>query len=545
MGSLLQLLRNMGQARLVIFLLTAIGLTIFFVFISLRLSAPGLTTLYSDLSLEDSAKIVQQLETLNVKYELRANGAQVLVPSDQVLRLRLTLAQQGLPTGGSMVGYEIFDRTEAMGTSNFVLNINMLRALEGELARTISSLSKIESARVHLVIPKHELFSKEQQDPTASVVLKLRGGELEKEEIRAIGNLVASAVPGLKTQRVTIVDSQGRLLARGEGDGDESHMQSGDAQEYRITYENRMRSTLESLLEQTLGPGKAKVQVHADIDFDRIVTNAEKYDPDGQVARSTQSNEEKETSSEPGPNGTVSAANNLPGGAAAQGGGNSSHVVEKTNETTNFEISKTVENHVKEVGNVKKLSVAVLVDGVYTKDASGNDTYTPRPDAEIQQLTQLVRSAMGYDESRGDKVEVVSMRFAPVEGNTSSSTFAWVRENLSGAFQSLMVGIVAILGILYVVRPLAIRLAESVPVGAASIAGIPGMGAMPSGMMGSPGAGGGERGEMREEEPEEAMIDLEQVRGRVKSSSVRKINDLVDTQPDETLTIIRSWMNKD
>ena len=244
------------------------------------------------------------------------------------------------------------------------MNVNMLRALEGELSRTISSLSQVESARVHLVMPRQEIFSRDKQEPTASVMLKLRGmSDLSKEQVGGITHLVAAAVPGLKPSKVTLLDSNGHLLAGGGGDDNDSANVAASSEEYRVAYQNRLRNTLETLLEKSLGMGKVKVTVNADIDFDRIVTNSETYDPNGQVARSVQSGEEKEQSGEREGRENTTAANNLPNAQANQSSGGSTHIVDKTDETTNYEISKTVQNHVKETGNVNRLSVAVMIDG--------------------------------------------------------------------------------------------------------------------------------------------------------------------------------------
>src|SRR5690606_23559620 len=187
----------------------ALASLVFFAYLASRLDSPDMALLYADLDTKDSSQIVAKLDTLAVPYELRANGTQILVPADRALRLRMSLAEEGLPSGGS-VGYEIFDKSEGLGASNFVQNINLLRALEGELARTIGSMAQIRSARVHLVLPKRELFSRDQLQPSASIAVSTSGpGQLSKTEVAAIQHLVAAAVPGLKPQRISIVDDQG------------------------------------------------------------------------------------------------------------------------------------------------------------------------------------------------------------------------------------------------------------------------------------------------------------------------------------------------
>src|SRR5690242_10397809 len=285
---MLQSLRNLGPTRL-----AAIGAVLaatigFFVFISSRLATPSYGLLYSDLDTRDSGEIVQKLEALGVPYQLKADGAQILVPTDQVARLRIAMAESDLPHGGS-VGYEIFDKGEPLGTSSFLQNVNRLRALEGELARTISAIDTVEAARVHLVLPQRELFSRDKQESSASIVIKTRGAaRLGKMQVAAIQHLVAAAVPGLRPGRVSIVDSEGNLLARGTDTGADPATGGLSVEEMRSNYETRLARSVEEMLERSVGPGKARVEVRADMDFDRVTTNSESFDPDGQVVRSTQ-----------------------------------------------------------------------------------------------------------------------------------------------------------------------------------------------------------------------------------------------------------------
>jgi len=550
----------MGQTKLAILavvLLIVLGGT---VYLSVKSTSQSMSPLYTDLSLEDSGKIVAELDKVAVPYELRANGTQILVPSDQMLRLRLSLAQQGLPNGGSIVGYEIFDRSEAMGTSSFVMNVNMLRALEGELARTISSLSQVESARVHLVTPKPEVFSRDKQEATASVVLKMRGiNELTKEQIASVTHLVAAAVPGLKPSKVTVLDTKGHLLSGGSGEDNDMTGSASTAEEYRVAYQNRLRTTLESLLERSLGAGKVKVTVSADIDFDRIVTNSETYDPNGQVARSVQSGEEKEQSSEKDGKENTTASNNLPNANPNQNQSNSNKVISKTDETTNYEISKTVQNHIKETGKVNRLSVAVMVDGNYTNDDKGKPVYTPRDETERKQIETLVKTAIGFDEKRGDTVEVVNMRFmSAVEEATSQSFMEYLKQDVHGIVQTLVFGGVAALVILMVIRPIVNRIMETTMAASAQEAGGAASGAAfgatggqagTAGMMrgaeaGMPGFASGGFGGMAEEDGEEPAIDLSRITGKVKSSTYTRLNELVERHPDEVINVLRQWTSR-
>lgn len=540
MNALLQTLRSLGPIRLAALGGVALALIVFFVFLTTRLSSPDMALLYADLDATDSSQIVERLESQGVPYELRADGSQIRVPADQVLRLRMSMAAEGLPTGGS-IGYEIFDRENALGTTNFVQQVNHLRALEGELARTITAIAQIRSARVHLVIPQRELFSREKPQPSASIIIRQRG-ELERRQVVAIQHLVASAVPGLKPSAVSIVDEQGNLLARPE---DESAAGLG-AEEMRLSYENRLRRSVEELLQRSLGYGKVRAEVTAELDFARVTTNSETYDPDGQVVRSTQTVEEQSESLE-GAVDAVTVANNLPDPTLQDGGEQSRSSTARTEETVNYEITRTTETHVREAGTVKRISVAVLVDGIYTTAPDGTLSYQPRSAEELEQIAKLVRSAVGFDAARGDTVEVVNMQFVDSTADLAAGDglpFGLEKNDLIRIGEMLVLGIVAVLVMLLVVRPLIGRLLESNEAEAdANLLPEQTMAPALAGPAGGPGelpppadAGTDVATEI------EKMIDINQVEGRVRESSLKKISELVERHPEEAVSIMRSWM---
>jgi len=520
----------------------------FFAALTLKLSTASMAPLYTDLSLEDSSKIAAELEKSGTPYDVTGNGTQILVPADKVLKLRMGMAAQGIPSGGSIVGYEIFDRSETFGSSNFVMNVNMTRALEGELARTIASISDVEAARVHLVMPKRELFTRDKDKPTASVTIKMRGSHtLTNGEVTAITHLVASSAPGLESSRVTVVDSHGRLLARGDG-GDTLDAAASSALEYRIAYETRMQQRIEELLEKIVGQGKARVTVMADMNFDRIVTNSEKFDPEGSVARSTQTTSQKETAQDKAGGGDVSAANNLPGGAAAGAEGGSNKSTEQSGETTNYEISKTVQNHISEGGKLNKISVAAIVDGVTTVDAEGKETYAPRSEDEMKQLKAIITTAIGYDEKRGDKIELMNMRFTQdAAALEEGSFFDSFKSELHSIIQTLILAIVAILAILLVLRPAVTQLIRAGTSPSEAVAGelaaleaqAPGAAPQPRLPGAPPAAGGAAAAPPREPE---AIVDVANIKGGMKSSSMKKINEIVDKYPEETMGVVRQWV---
>ncbi|MBL9033792.1 MAG: flagellar M-ring protein FliF [Rhodospirillaceae bacterium] len=559
MNGMMQTLRNLGPTKLVALAAVAFALIAFFTFIVTRLASPGMTLLYSGLDPADSGQIVQRMDTQGIPYELRGDGAQIYVPADQVAKLRLSLASEGIPAGGS-IGYELFDRADALGTTNFVQQINQIRALEGELARTIRSIRQVRAARVHLVMPKRELFSNDRAEPTASVVLTIGGG-LDKGQVSAIQHLIASAVPGMKASNVSVIDSSGELLARGAEDGE---LDVANSEDMRRSYEARMSQAIEQLLAQTLGAGKVRAEVTADLDFNQVTTNKEDFNPDGQVVRSTQTVEETGNSQETDNSNSVSAANNTPNppGQSTGGAAGSQSQNARTEETVNYEISKIVQTEIKASGNVRRLSAAVLVDGTYTVAEDGTRTYAPRPAEELAQIEALVKSAVGFDEKRGDQIQVVNMKFAEPEPIEDSGTmmFGLDKTDMMRLAELLVLSIVAALVLLLVVRPLLGRLLAMPSIAPSNVAlagiGPDGQLALPAGAAAAlaiPGPGGepGIPGLPTPQSPSEAaaiaaeidqMIDLNQVEGRVRASSIRKISDLVDQHPEQAVNLIRQWI---
>src|SRR6266436_1906630 len=397
-------LKSLGAARVMAMVAVTAALIGFFGFVIMRVTTPQMTTLFTDLSVEDSAGIVKDLERQAIAFELKNDGAVIMVPKDKVTRLRMKLAEGGLPKGGG-VGYEIFDKSDALGTTSFVQNINHLRALEGELGRTIRAIDRIQAARVHLVLPERPLFSRETPEPSASIVVRVRGA-LDAPQIRAIRHLVASAVNGLKPQRVSIVDEAGQLLADGAtGDADNS---IGD--ERRAGFEKRMRNQVEAIVSSVVGTGRARDQLSADFDYNKITQTSDKFDPEGRVLRSSQTREESSATADN--TGQVTINNEVPGNQNRDNPAPARDQSKKSEETNNYEISRTTKTEVTEVGRVNRISVAVLVDGAYTKNEKGEMVYQDRGKEKLDRIATLVRSAIGFDQKRGDQVEVVNLRFA-------------------------------------------------------------------------------------------------------------------------------------
>jgi flagellar M-ring protein FliF len=545
-------MRNLGPVRLAAMGVVALGLIGFFFYLMTRLSTPDMALLYSDLDPKDGGAIVRQLEEQKVPHQVNAEGTRIMVPADQVGRLRMVMAQAGLPAGGS-IGYEIYDKPEGFGTTSFVQGVNHLRATEGELARTVATLGPVLQARVHLVLPKREMFSRTQQTATASVFLKLRPGQqLKREQVVAIQHLIVAAVPQLEPNQISIIDDRGNLLARGLGNGGDANTQA-NADEKKLAYEQRTTRVIEDLLSRSLGFGKVRAEVTADLDFDRITTSSEIFDPESQVIRSTQTVEDNNESTDRDALDPVTVANQLPTGDANQSAAGASSRTKgtRTEETINYEISKTVKSHVRESGQVRRLSVAVLVDGMYTPNAEGGaPAYAPRSKEEMAQIEALVRSAIGFDAVRGDTVEVINMRFATPDAEFADGSEAiflgMAKDDLFRIAEMVVLAIVAILVILLVIRPLMARAFERNDGAAgedeaerlltdqsAAQAQLMGPGALAQDLALEDAQAGEEL---------EQMIDINRVEGRVRASSLRKVGEIVDKHPEEAVSIIRSWL---
>ena len=386
MEQLLEGLQRFGIGRLAAIIGVSAGVAAALFALVLNVGAEPKALLYANLDLKEASSISQALDQAGIKYEAKGDGSTIMVARDKVASTRLMLSSKGLPTSGS-VGYEIFDNTSALGQTDFVQNLNRQRALEGELARTIRSLDGVTFARVQLVLPKRQMFEEEAEQPTASVVIGVAGRQPSPDQVRALQNLVAGAVPNLKPDRVTIVDQNSRLL--GGGDGEAAAGQAADDQ--RSATEEKIRKQIKELVEGVVGPGKARVQVTADVDMSQVTTQEEKYDPDGQVVRSTQTTEENAKQNQPDTSGQASASANVPGTPGANSTSTNASASGRTEETTNYEISKTTKTTVEAPGAIKKLSIAVAVDGVTAPGAKGQPgAYTPRTAQEMQYIEQLV-----------------------------------------------------------------------------------------------------------------------------------------------------------
>jgi flagellar M-ring protein FliF len=550
LSKVLAALQRFGIGRLVALLGIGAGVAAALVAVSMNLGEPK-ALLYANLDLKEAGSITQALDQAGVKYEVKGDGSTIMVARDQVASTRLMLSSKGLPTTGS-VGYEIFDNANALGQTDFVQQLNRQRALEGELARTIQGLDGVSSVRVHLVLPKRQLFEEEAEQPSASVNIHVGGREPGPEQVRAIQNLVAGAVPNLKPDRVTVVDQHAKTLSGGEqGLAEEADGRKTDV-------EQRIAKQVKQLVEGVVGPGKARVNVTADLQLSQVTLQQETYDPDGQVVRSESTTDESSKQNEPDANGQVSATSNIPGGAGP-GSANSSSASGRQESTTNYEISRTTRTEVQQPGDIKRLSVAVAVDG---NTAAGKDgkpgAYTPRNAQEMQQIEQLVRSAVGYNSDRGDQVTVVNVRFPSAEdpdGVTAANPLMGFDKNdVMRTAELGVLAVVAVLMILFVLKPLLAPPSGGKGGGSEGLPMLPGQtitrinaaaDGQPLQLAMDPATGQlalpgpiGAGGEL------DHKIDIARIEGQVKASSVKRVAEFVERHPEESVAILRSWLHE-
>jgi flagellar M-ring protein FliF len=574
-------IKKIGFARAASIGGTLLASAIFFVVLILRTHEPEMGLLFSQIDPSDGGKIIDRLRAMNIPMEVKGESNQIFVPVDQIARLRMELATDGLPAGGT-IGYEIFDKTDVLGTTHALMDINFLRATEGELAKSIRTIQGVHSARVHLVIPKRELFSQEKSSPSASIVIKMKGSSrLSVNQVLSIQHLVASAIPDLSLDKISIIDDKGTLLAKGQDRTEFGGDSAAGQQETRHAFEGKLSRSIESLLERTLGPGRARAEISAELDFDKVTSTSVEFNPDGQVARSTQNSSEGSNGNESGAADAVTVQNALPEAGAAASGGQSKSQSTRTDENTSFEISNTTRTHIKGAGSVKRLSIAVLVDGTYKKGADGKDSYTPRSAEEITQITELVKTSVGFREDRGDTVKIVNMRFTETGVSDEKVDFLTkVADFLSRpkTIDFLMLLGAGILLFFGLIKPIVLKLpsvneansdkedsfVQNYSLGNASV-GTPPIGN--SAMAASPIGSSSIRqsslnnddysytaSDFSSEEEYEAykinrskgisdLIDLDRIDGQVNMSSVKKISEIIEKHPEEAVSIVRSWIH--
>ncbi|PWC49463.1 flagellar basal-body MS-ring/collar protein FliF [Azospirillum sp. TSA6c] len=564
MDSLIDTLRSLGRGRLLVLAGTGLGIVLAVAGMALLLSQPHMTALYSGLEPAEAGRIAKAVQEMGVPVNAGFDGTTISVPQADVSRVRMALAEKGLPAHGG-VGYELFDTDKPLGITSFMQRINRLRAMEGELGRTIETLSGVEAARVHIVLPEREEFSRSAPKPTASVVVRMRGrGSMDRKQALSIRHLVSAAVPNLKPSAVTVMDSSGELLLT-EDDG--PGLASARTDGLRVAAETRVARAVEQMLTARLGAGNVRVQVAAEVETKREVVRSQTFDPNSQVIRSTQSVQEQERSQDSNGEPPVTAEQNLPQRdvRAQSQGPQSSNDTKRQEETVNYEISNVSRETVIEPGDVRRLSVAVLVNGTWKTAPDGTRQYEPRTAEELQRLGELVRSAMGFSEARGDRVTVDNLEFVDLAPDLAPRPLGdeiaeTLTRNVMTLIQWVILLVLSALVILVGLRPLIRRVFPApepvVAEAAAPALAAPAGGAMPQ--LTGPAAtaaalaDGGEAEaalaaapmapQLGIEETMDQLIELRTVEGRVRASSIRRLGELVDQYPDEAIDILRSWL---
>ena len=429
---------------------------------------PELVVLFSQLDSEDTRAIIQELGKQGVSYEVGEGGNTIQVPAERVHELRLQLASVGLPESAG-VGFEIFDRT-GLGVTPFTQQMNYRRALQGELARTISQISQVDRVRVHLVIPEKRLFASEQKPAQAAVVLTLkRGNPLGGTQVQGIVHLVASSVEGLDPSQVTVVDNHGEVLSKNSADEDAQLTATQIETQRRVEHDLEQR--VQTMLDQVLGRDKSVVRVTAPLEFRQVEITEESFDPNSQVVRSENRSQEKVT--EKGSQaGVPGVRSNVPNDLKPTGGSGPEEAKRK-NETLNYEVNRKVSKIIEPTGAIKRLSVAVLVDGTYeaaasaegqAEDAVGDKKYVARSEQEIQNLIQIVKKAVGFSEDRGDQIEMVNVPFeTPVLQEGEEGMTAGVQAFLAtwgGFLKPVLFFFLGVMVLWFVIRPMALNLSK-------------------------------------------------------------------------------------
>lgn len=516
------------QQRLTIGVVMVLTL-IFLGFIVFMFNEPSYSALYTNLAPEDASKVVENLTSQKILYKLEDNGQTIRVPKEKVYELRLALAGKGIPSSG-IIGYEIFDKT-TMGMSEFMQKLNYKRALEGELSRTIMQEDGIAAVRVHIVFPQKSVFKEEEKEPTASVVLKLKGDKLSRNNVTAISNLISSSVEGLRPEKVTILDTKGRLLSK---EIDESPLTGSSNKQYEIkqNVENYLARKAQNLLDNILGVGNAMVQVNADIDFSQIEKTMEQYDPNTQVAVSEQS---------------IKTNNN--GRTAGD-----STVQSNENNTVNYEISKTVARVVEGTGNIKRLSLAAVINGIPREVKKGGKTetvYDPRTDEQMKKLEELLKSAIGMDPNRKDQFSIVSTPFETKLDEDTKTEGSSAFDNIE-KWSNLLLIFVAVGASMFIIKGLLNRIKnEKILIGTVNMAGggeLDGMMDMPP-LLEDPALN--KQKSMEPKKPKRQPLTIgdieDEITDEVASKLVRKekITNYVVKNPSEAAKLINSWLHED
>ena len=535
-------LKALGTAKLAALGAVAVGiLAMLGVLVSQGGGHQPMSLLYGDLDLREAGQMAEQLEKAHIAHELGGQDDRLMVPADQVAAARLMLAKSGLPSGGS-VGYEIFDRGDNLTATAFEQTINQTRALEGELSRSIRLISGVRAARVHLVLPHREPFATEQMPAQASILLSMAGAaRMDPEGVQAVINLTAAAVPGLKPQNIAIIDNRGSVLARA-GNPVDGGGSAQSVDELRQATELRLARAVEEMLEPSLGAEHVRAEAAVTMNIDQVRETQESFDPNQQVLRSQQTVSDKNHSTDGQTN--TSVQNNLPNANAGEAQSGSQQ--DREEETNNYEIGKTVRTLIQDQPRLARISLAVMVDGLVSPSINGKASWQPRSKEDLDRISTLVKSAIGFDEKRGDIVSVVSMPFAVHDLPEASTPPGLLglhlgRDDVLHVGQNLLLGIFMLVALIFVVRPMVARLTDTTALPTS---------AQPNALeaeVGRPALAGPTRSSGTDIAllEDEGMISLANIDGRLRAASIRQIVELVAQHPEESLTIVRGWLAKE
>ncbi|MBF0434297.1 MAG: flagellar M-ring protein FliF [Magnetococcales bacterium] len=492
---------------------------------------PSYKVLFSSLPEAEAGRVVEELNKLNVPYQIGLGGTSIEVPADRVYNLRLEMATMGLPKKGTGVGFELFDQGNLVGMTDFMQRMNYQRALQGELARTIESIEAISKARVHLVLPKQSLFVTEERKATASVVMELKH-PLNAKQAEGIVHLVAAAVEGLEESQVTLLDHKGNIVAGGKEVSKDGRMGADESMDMQKQVEKSLETRAQAMLDKIIGINasgisRSIVRITADLDLSRVERQEEIFNPDGQVARSEQVTSEN-SKGEFGSSGTPGVRPNDANDKAGSGSSGSNQTRNVERETINYEISKKVEKTLLPVGTIKRLSIAVLVDAKMEKPEKGDGPlqYVKRTDDELKNLKKIVEQAVGFRSDRGDTIEVSESPFAPLVSAEEEGTPFWKNPTF---WLQVGFGAIILLVLFVVLRPMVQKLMENELT--ADTSGVPAAVA-----------------ELEEQLLNEGIGTLpteQPIRMRVPDRNIKLTSQMINEHVEDAREIIRSWLALD
>lgn len=564
--SIIDNLKSLGRNRLIALAGTGVGLVAALLFGMNVVLTPTYTPLYSELGPSAASEVVSTLEQAGFSVKLNPSGTAVSVPEGDLARARMALADKGLP-GEGVMGWEIFDQSSGLGMNSYMQRVNRLRALEGELTRSIQTIEGVEAVRLHLVMPEREAFSRSRPEPSASVIVRGRGANgINRRNALAIRTLIASAVPDLDPGRVTVMSAQGQtILGDDSAGGGEGAFESA-----RATVEERLSRSISDILTARVGAGNARVEVNVDLSTERKVIRTQSYDPAQRVVRSTETREENVEGTD-SRSGEVSVAGNIPNALGGQEGGpQSTNRRNKVDEIVNYEIGSTATETVREPGEVERVTVAVLVNGIYNVADNGDVVYEERSPEELGRLAQLVQSAIGFDGARGDTVSVDSLRFMDYSMDVADPMKRSVGQILADNMMTILRGLLGLavvaLALIFGVRPVLARITDDSMGGLALAGGPPeGMGRalpdedrterrremLPAGNDGASGgnsrelATSGLMGTVVEGDTDQfgnELINLQAPGGATPLEKLGSVGDLIDANPEESLKVLQAWL---